>query len=1094
MSILGRLFGAKKPNDDLLNTTVAVREFLTAGSWREQQQLLETRPELLGATAELMLTRFLEEARDDDSRSVATQRLLLIRRSRDRGPKYSVREAQLIYSFADAASWSDGVRLLRQHSDIVLTEYAESLLQQLRTSTLGHREAFVDEIISLLRRTRKYGVDAIDGLVTLWDAVTIEEERSVVERYPILLSEAVEALINDFKNETSDEDELAELERYRLLLGRSREIGTAAAFAERAHPDLERTLKNLDRHEGSTLGERIELYRHALSMVPQGRSPKVWARLQSELGVCLGNLYEGDREKNLEEAITALDKALTIYKEDDGDTWARTLCNLAALYTQRIHGDKTSNIEKAIELCEQGLSIVDEGSEMSGDLYAVLGVAYTDRFAGSRAQNTGKAIRAFEQSRVLIGRENPEHWAMVLNNAGRAYLQLETTEGNRHAFDAFEEVIKSVTKESVPQLWAAAAVNLGIIYCRLKDKERRENLERAIGLYQDALTVLAVDRVPIENARVRTLLAEAYMKRLAGERIDNQRLALLQLSAAASVPGLDGRTSVRVNRQLGDILFKTQNWKEAAAAYEISTDANEKFFATTGLLETKQYEVGQAEDETTKLCYSLAKLGQMQRAVVALERGRGRIFADQLIINQELFQKLDAADRAELVELNSHLRRLQDRIQLDTVNRKEQLTVLEELDDHYRRRLALIEKVRVYLPGFLDKITFSDIKAVASRAPLIYLLQTEFGGLALLVSQKEIKAVWLKDLGGLIGNEQLDRYFRAYSNWRQQPQYLANRDTWFGALDDITSWLWSAAMEPVLREASKTSKVVLIPVGWLSFLPLHAAWTEDRTAPSNRRTVLDCFQVTVAPSARMLKTITERVARQADSILVVDAPAPVTAPPLPYSNAEANIVKATFPNARHLAGEDASYENVLASIGSFTALHFSCHAYANADNALESGLLLSHDRFLTVRQLLNVSLSGTRLAFLSACETNIPSPDIPDEMLSISAALLQAGVAGVIASLWPVTEVSTLILSAKFYQLWQQESVEPARALRESQQWIRDTTNAQKRQFVEECLQKSPGLPSESMKILSRSMLLSDPNGRDFSHPYFWAPFVYAGG
>lgn len=58
-----------------------------------------------------------------------------------------------------------------------------------------------------------------------------------------------------------------------------------------------------------------------------------------------------------------------------------------------------------------------------------------------------------------------------------------------------------------------------------------------------------------------------------------------------------------------------------------------------------------------------------------------------------------------------------------------------------------------------------------------------------------------------------------------------------------------------------------------------------------------------------------------------------------------------------------------------------------------------------------------RLALLSACETGLPGTQLPDEVVSLPTRLLQAGVAGVAASLWSVADLSTTLLLVRFYFL-----------------------------------------------------------------------------
>ena len=78
--------------------------------------------------------------------------------------------------------------------------------------------------------------------------------------------------------------------------------------------------------------------------------------------------------------------------------------------------------------------------------------------------------------------------------------------------------------------------------------------------------------------------------------------------------------------------------------------------------------------------------------------------------------------------------------------------------------------------------------------------------------------------------------------------------------------------------------------------------------------------------------------------------------------------------------------------------------------------LLAGNRWITLRVL--AMKLHVRLAVLSACETALPGTGLPDEVVALPTGLLQAGVAGVIASQWAVPDLGTAILMAEFYRRW----------------------------------------------------------------------------
>jgi hypothetical protein len=68
---------------------------------------------------------------------------------------------------------------------------------------------------------------------------------------------------------------------------------------------------------------------------------------------------------------------------------------------------------------------------------------------------------------------------------------------------------------------------------------------------------------------------------------------------------------------------------------------------------------------------------------------------------------------------------------------------------------------------------------------------------------------------------------------------------------------------------------------------------------------------------------------------------------------------------------------------------------------------------------------------------------VPDEAIGLPAGFLQAGVPGVVATLWPVNDVSTAVLVTEFYRPVLQEKMEPAAALSGARICLRDSTRGE---------------------------------------------------
>jgi CHAT domain-containing protein len=196
-----------------------------------------------------------------------------------------------------------------------------------------------------------------------------------------------------------------------------------------------------------------------------------------------------------------------------------------------------------------------------------------------------------------------------------------------------------------------------------------------------------------------------------------------------------------------------------------------------------------------------------------------------------------------------------------------------------------------------------------------------------------------------------------------------------------------------------------------------------------------------------------------------------------------------------LGGEAATEEAVLKRLGDYAVLHFSCHGMADFAHPLEGGLFMAHGETLTLREILALRLENARLIVLSACETGVLGMELPDEVISLPTGLLQAGAGGVVASLWPVDDLSTMMLVVRFYQLWKDDGLEPPEALRQAQLWVRDTSNGRKAAYFKSFLPEFGGgrMPVHVADVLYRASVLARSDENDFEHPFYWAAFGHTG-
>jgi CHAT domain-containing protein len=375
--------------------------------------------------------------------------------------------------------------------------------------------------------------------------------------------------------------------------------------------------------------------------------------------------------------------------------------------------------------------------------------------------------------------------------------------------------------------------------------------------------------------------------------------------------------------------------------------------------------------------------------------------------------------------------------------------------------------------------SFDDIQRASRIAPLIYISSARHGGLALVIEQSsglKVTGIELPNFDIATLRQQVRHYHDYYSHRQTE------KASWLSALDGMTSWLWDVAIGPVLRRLSNRSQAVLIPCGLVGLLPLHAAWTTRRGG--RRRYALDRRTLTYAPNARSLTVVATSLApAAADSILTVSNPQPTAQIALPFSSYESKAISNLFGSRTVIRGRRASRARVARALQSVETVHVACHALADPHDPLRSGVVLAGDEMLTVADLLQARLERTRLVVMSACDTAVPGEQLPDEVMSIATAFLQAGADGVVASLWSVLDESTMLLMARFYELWRHRKQSAALALRNAQRWMRTTPDRRKAEQLQHML------PSR----LYLQLKASPPRVTRFSHPVHWAAFSYFG-
>ncbi len=254
-------------------------------------------------------------------------------------------------------------------------------------------------------------------------------------------------------------------------------------------------------------------------------------------------------------------------------------------------------------------------------------------------------------------------------------------------------------------------------------------------------------------------------------------------------------------------------------------------------------------------------------------------------------------------------------------------------------------------------------------------------------------------------------------------------------------------LEPLLEETvDRTSgrtvasrKLVIVPHGLLHRVPFHALF-------DGRSYLLERFEVSYAPSAKVYSLCQGRIPRGFDKALVLG----VADPSIPAVAEETQAVVQHLPAAELLRDEQATVEALRSKVPGCGVLHLACHGMFRVDNPMFSSLKVG-DGWLAASDVMRLDLAGA-LVTLSACESGRNEVYAGDELMGLTRAFLGAGATTLVASLWLVQDETTAELMDNWYEHLS-EGVGRATALRNAQLALKEK----------------------------------------YPHPYYWAPFLLIG-
>jgi CHAT domain-containing protein/tetratricopeptide (TPR) repeat protein len=903
-----------------------------------------------------------------------------------------------------------------------------------------------------------------------------------------------------------------------------------------------------------TLRDAIACCDNALLAIRRDVAPLLWAGLLSNKGNALSSLAREQsgaaRIQSLRDAISCYDQTLLEYRRDNAPLmWAKALsnkCEALWMLADGLNGaERFQALMAAIACCDEAL--LEARREVFPMVWAgilgnkglALNLLADGQHGIARRQTLEFAIACYDQALLEYRRDNiPLIWAQMLNNKGSLLLELAYEQRSsarvkllRDAIACYDQALLERRFDNAPHEWADTLYNKGIALEEIADEqrgpERAQSLRGAVAVYEEALTAFSPDIHPFLYRRHAYALTLTYVQQAADERTLDAREALLgkawqAISSAISAANL-------LELQAPSLTFRQQEWAENARIYNLAASIR-------------------------------AQQGQLDEAVTLIEHGRARGLAEAagrrnvnltLLDDDERAQYLLAVEQVQAIEASGRLG-------------GDPLVLVAEAHAANTRLSEVVARLRRAHPGFLqERDTSASTLAGALRRSeaLVYLIPQQAGTLVLAIPHAgETRMMWLTDLtrkdifalaitGGADDTEQRG-FLPAALGWlRRDPLALRS------ALDALLPALGDRLMGRVasMLRVCGCHRAVLIPSGYLSVLPLHAASYpplagEPSTAPTGRRYACDDLAITYAPSGLTWLNARQTASQQrrvgAPKTLFVAGNPQLTSQDQPWTMASAHYLRYAEWEARQVntfawrhtpplkvdlaLNDQATRARVIDGLNRADAAHLALHATFDFDNPQQSAFLVAFQAKLMLRDLLDprqARLGRLRLVVLSACQSAIG--DVrrqSEEAVGLFGALLAGGAPGVIGTLWSVNDLATAALMESFTRRYLVEGQAPDAALRGAARELRHvadsaadpaergpaarlaTNNASTepleapsaRRRWDDLATRDPNavdatryLDANDLAVVARTVRMFSAIPRD--HPYYWAAFVFHG-
>jgi CHAT domain-containing protein len=817
----------------------------------------------------------------------------------------------------------------------------------------------------------------------------------------------------------------------------------------------------------------IELAQQGLKLAQDTQNRAGEARALGILGMTYNSM------KDYPKAIELLQQSLAIAKDTkDEYRESDTLTALSNTYSS------LRDYPKAINYAQQALSAAQKNKNSQLEAIALINLVGTHYDLGAYSE-----ALTYTQQLKALGQQSKNK--LIESLASVFLTALYYVQGDAQVTQAAQQNMLLAREIQNPLFEGMAIWVQGWLYADAKD------YTKALGAVQETLKIAQKTKNQYLENLSQGLLGQIYHKQGQTE----QAIAAYRASLALNNEGFSVEVGLaRVYRDLKMPVTAITYYKQAISKTEkirtnireLSTDLQKSFLgAILDIDRTKNADIYR------ELADVLISQGRITEAQQVLERLKVQELND-------FSNRVRAGDQLPSVELNETEQKIKEKHgtlinfgkRLDECEQTQCSTLeefqaqLNQLNQDFTQQIQRIEqetqenRVTQVSQGTEDFIASAD--KIVSAQPNTVLIYP-------LVLPDKVRLLWASKGGVLnsqvcpMGEAQLWQTISEFRDLLKTP----NSD--IASVKATGKKLYDCLVKPLESELQKNNiqNLVFVPDRATNYIPMGALFDGEKF-------LIERYSVSSVLNAG-LTDVSDRLPPTPQNTPVLalglsDAKAGFKAlPNVPLEldaivRQQTNDSRGIYPGAEFL-NQTFTLDALQNNLRDRKILHIATHGSFVPKNPKESYLLLGNGDKYPIYQIQYLrNLRDIHLVVLSACETALGGPDASGtEIAGISSYFLRDKAKAVMASLWLVNDGSTSLLMQQFYNnlSTDKQSITKAQALRQAQLSLLNkqvaAKDAPQRSDAEVILEAKPGAQ------LPRSRT------PDFSHPYYWAPFILIG-